>query len=506
MVRAPIGGSAKTNGHFQPQLHCRNSQSTSPIAAGHHAVAPSSTMSKRMARKLSSPTANLLRNSRLFSLPPPIPPPFEGDGAFEASVGSDTATQAFPTYQAIATPASSLHRGDWGMKRPLPMRETTRSTAPAMRVFEVDTINFITDFESAGDHVRTLEKWQQLNMPLSSGSNVGASSTHQHVSVFNEREDNTYLDADMRSKGHGKWKYDGPWVGEMTTGEFEKFLKTKVKGAKQGQRNQPSFGEVLHKKITEMVLAQRKEEARAEGAEPPEEDGFEISEQEYELRLKMLREDTTLSSPLSQWIIQYFDMPDLREETLNPKLKTTLGGQNVVDQLDGKMMSKPRTHPSAGLSYLRTRSFLENHPILGPRDDYAPVKARLLSPTIGTNKETKVGVAGVVADLERSSSASTFDSRYSFDEPGGHKLWVTLKHARINANGRIQLQASHENEYKVAAYKGESFDEAEKFTKKARRSDQLPEPSMPVIDQQMPKAEDSHSKDELINVVQPVRQ
>ncbi|KAK8159721.1 mitochondrial ribosomal protein MRP51 [Phyllosticta citrichinensis] len=455
-------------------------------------------MSNRMARKLSSPTAKLLRNSRLFSLPPPIPPPFEGDGAFQSSVGSETATQAFPTYQAIATPTSSLHRGDWGLKRPLPMRETTRSTAPAMRVFEVDTINFITDFESAGDHVRTLEKWQQLNMPISlPGRKVGASQTPKFVSVFNEHEDNTHLDAEMRSEGQHKWKYDGPWVGEMTTGEFEKFLKAKVQGAKR------NFGGFLRKKITEAAMVQRIETARAEGTDIPKEHGFKISEEEYQVWIKKLREDTSLSSPLSRWIIQYFDMPDLREEAR----RATMGDSHLIDSgyLGSNVMSKPRTHPSAGLSYLRTRNFMDNDPILGPRDDYAPTKARLLGSQAGANINTKVGVAGVVTDLKKSFDAGTKDLiKYDFQQPGGHKMWVTPDHASIDSNGHITLEATHVSDFKVAAYTGEAFTDPETHTSKVDRSEPLPipMPSLPLA-QTSPKADGGETKDSLMSIIGP---
>src|SRR5947207_4312064 len=64
-----------------------------------------------MSRHL-SPGAQLLRSSRLFSVPPPLPKAslnFEGGSFYRHS---ETATTHYPAHQAIVTPSSALHRGD----------------------------------------------------------------------------------------------------------------------------------------------------------------------------------------------------------------------------------------------------------------------------------------------------------------------------------------------------------------------------------------------------------
>src|SRR5689334_15181708 len=108
-------------------------------------------------RQSLSPTANLLRNSRLFSIPNPLPRPpasvqfRDGAGVIKES---ETATRPFPTHQAIATTPKSAARGDWGLKRPLPVRSRLlQSGDPVVRVNALDTIEHITDFDSATDHV-----------------------------------------------------------------------------------------------------------------------------------------------------------------------------------------------------------------------------------------------------------------------------------------------------------------------------------------------------------------
>lgn len=64
-----------------------------------------------------APTAQLLRSSRLFSLPPPLPRPKQEDRRGTGVETSDTAITPYPTYQIITTPGSSRSRGDWGLKR-----------------------------------------------------------------------------------------------------------------------------------------------------------------------------------------------------------------------------------------------------------------------------------------------------------------------------------------------------------------------------------------------------
>ena len=87
-------------------------------------------------RQSLSPTANLLRNSRLFSLPNPLPRPVVGETVGAGiTKASDSATLPYPTHQAIVTTRSSLARGDWGLKRNLPARaRVLQSSDPVLRI------------------------------------------------------------------------------------------------------------------------------------------------------------------------------------------------------------------------------------------------------------------------------------------------------------------------------------------------------------------------------------
>ncbi|KAI2483099.1 Mit-ribos-Mrp51 multi-domain protein [Pyrenophora tritici-repentis] len=155
-----------------------------------------------LSRQSLSPTANLLRNSRLFSLPNPLPRPHVAE-SYGAGVirESDTATLPYPTHQAIATTKPSLARGDWGLKRPIPSRShIVQVSDPVLKVTQLDTIEHVTDFDSAADHVRTRQKWEEMGVPVMKGM---TQMRDQDLSgtppsgAFEIRDDTTSYDTDL---------------------------------------------------------------------------------------------------------------------------------------------------------------------------------------------------------------------------------------------------------------------------------------------------------------------
>jgi len=155
-----------------------------------------------LSRQSISPTANLLRNSRLFSLPNPLPrPPVSETYGAGISKASDTATLPYPTHQAIATTKSSLARGDWGLKRPIPSRShLVQVSDPVLRVTQLDTIEHVTDFESAADHVRTRQKWEEMGVPMIKGLSLMRNrgvSDDLLPGAFEVRDDTTSYDTDL---------------------------------------------------------------------------------------------------------------------------------------------------------------------------------------------------------------------------------------------------------------------------------------------------------------------
>ena len=106
----------------------------------------------------------------------------------------------------------------------------------------------------------------------------------------------------------------------------------------------------------------------------------------------------------------------------------------------------PTTHPSAGLSYLRTGSYTFNHALLGPQEEAAPVQARVVRPqTTATNTKhdrALIGVGGVVAEDDRQSFTRdlTGITGYNPDISGGAKVYIRVPtKASVDSRGKIEI-------------------------------------------------------------------
>ncbi len=134
----------------------------------------------------------------------------------------------------------------------------------------------------------------------------------------------------------------------------------------------------------------------------------------------------------------------------------------------------PTTHPSAGLSYLRTASHTFNHPLHGPQQDKTPTKGRVLkaqSVPSQTGRHNKlkpamVGVAGVVAlDQVKPFAAGDDLSDVEMLDPdrvGGGKVWTQPTRAEIDVEGAIQLSYKRAEQNAVNVLlkdRGEPLDE-----------------------------------------------
>ena len=369
-----------------------------------------------------SPTANLLRTSRLFSLPPPLPRP-TSDLTASANYESDTATLPYPTHAAIKTTESSLGRGDWGLKRPLPLKSTTKTSTPTIHIDNVDSIDHITDFSSAADHVITLRKWQEMGTPLSMAEEKSKRASAQlefHPrSVFESRLDNTYQDDSDPNKQ--RWKYRGPWLAGKTEGEFREYVEKDIK------KRRLDFKRFLRERLAEEKEIARRREATEDGEDFEGPDPLAVSEEDVEVYARRLRNN---ERKLHKLVEEYLDLPRDRG--------------SATTSYDKK--GPPTTHPSAGLSYLRTGSHTYNHPLLGPQEEPAPVQARVIRPqtTAANTKHDRalIGVGGVVAEDDRQSFTrdSTGVTGYNPDIPGGAKVYIRVPtRASVDSRGRIEI-------------------------------------------------------------------
>ncbi|KAI9710284.1 MAG: hypothetical protein M1820_002778 [Bogoriella megaspora] len=411
-----------------------------------------------MLSKANSPTARLLRSSRLFSLPPQLPK--TGIEPEQAGLDSnlirfsDSATHPYPVSQSIATPSSSQARGDWGLKRPLPLRTTAHSSNASLRVSSIDSLEHITDFESASDHTKTLEKWQEIGLPVSQltkrrfiAPNMESSAP---VGVFESKTDNTAkspIPPPMQIKEvyeHQRWKFEGPWIQEMTDADFSKYV-TSV-----GKKRKSRFIDFLWQRERQRALEAEKQQALEDGRVLPADldKTFNISEESFQDKLKRLRHEmidkhggVKVNTELARAMREFLDLPSRTTKSLqNTQNSSDLG------VTDDSQQSSPRIHPSAGLSFLRSKAHLPNNPLLGPMNPERTVQARILrggtGPTIGSTAQ-RIGLAGVVTDttinIEKEKS---YHASGDVRTPGGPKAWARVDRVAINSQARIEVTTS----------------------------------------------------------------
>ncbi|KAK1982821.1 mitochondrial ribosomal protein MRP51 [Colletotrichum cereale] len=395
-----------------------------------------------------SPGGALLRSSRMFSVPNPLPKP-GGEAAAIARFASPTATAPFPTHQSITTTESSRILGDWGLKRSLPLRSTTKSSTPVVRIKQIDCLENVTDYSSAADHTLTLQKFQELNLPVTlpgnnrsrlGGLNVGAKS------VFEDDGDFTYIKPG-RENEEKRWKFKGPWLAGLTEGEFNRFLRKSVRN----ERN--AFRTFLKKRIaTELTAAKHQKALDAGKSIPREVLAGHVNEDQLTKYLRKLRSDrVTLYSLVSEFL-------DLAP--LNPPSSLTDFGKSAERTKRPSLYAEngpPISHPSGGISYLRTAAFAENHPVYGPQAHQTPVLARIVAPRSGP-QNAKLGVGGFITETPQGDTA--FNQRSflgrkagiagvaSFDPDikGGAKAYVQPTSARMDSSGMTQITVSEANE------------------------------------------------------------
>ncbi|KAJ5907516.1 hypothetical protein N7495_000198 [Penicillium taxi] len=411
-----------------------------------------------MASARLSPTANLLRKSRLFALPQALTPTQEAASS-KAVFESSTATLPHPIRAAIVTPQSSLVRGDWGLKRALPAKSTSeKSQRPVVRVNALDTYEHVTDFESAADHTMTLEKFQELNMPMSLPSkvNYATSIVPRHQSPFETHLDNSETSKGLGEPGAKQYRHSGPWLAGQTPAEFTAYLN-------QVRRQKPE----LLKKLRGILVDQRFAEARKQAQDygkdidavkPPT-----ISDAEFTRYIKSLRENPFALGPT---VFQLLDLPS------SPAVPSERIGRKYYQSPATKLASAeyaisgpPKTHPSVGLSYTRSHALIRNHPSYGPQAFQRPVEARILRPKgrfRGRPSKAIAGIGGIaVEDLNALAfvDQGTPPGLTFFDAsiPGGAKYHVTPIRASVDSNGRIGLSSYRASASSKAPYGIEDY-------------------------------------------------
>lgn len=432
-----------------------------------------------------SPGGALLRNSRVFALPQALPRP-TGDFSSSAALGSDTQTLPYPIHATITTPQSSLKRGDWGFKRSLPLRSTTRTSTPLIRVEVIDTVEHVTEYGSAADHTINLKKWHEMGVPIAtpmakkSTAYLQSTTAQYPKSVFEEELDQIApIESEAaKPKGHGvRWKFAGPWIAGQTEGQFNHYVQKAVR------KRKPEFQRFLRAACAESLTKQAQWKAREQGEESgPAIKAEDISEEQLQKYIIVLRSDRT---ELNSQIRKFLDMPPPpianmeKESFLTDDWLSGMssGGKRdlAVEKTDSPSpyanSGPPKTHPSAGLSYLRTASHTFNHPVYGPQASHAPVQARVVMPKGASTGSfaPALGVGGFVTDLpfgsdsfdvkmlKRGRKESPLVKGLFNIEPekvGGSKAFVKPTTASVNSKGQVVMIVDAADPEAVSVYQG----------------------------------------------------
>lgn len=394
-----------------------------------------------------SPGAALLRASRMFSIPTALSSP-PGDWSTATKHHSDTATKHFPTRLSVTTTQASRANGDWGFKRSFPSKTTSKQTIPLIRINQVDAIEQVTDFNSASDHSITLHKFQEMNMAVTTPPASKASVYENYtkpVSVFEEDSDITAFEPGQETTSENKrWRFNGPWLAGMADGDFEHYL-TKVVRNKRSD-----FRTYLKQHMAKEQTADKRKAALEAGQDDTsvaEVSPEAITDELYTENLRRLRADRI---ELYRLISRFLDLAPVSIEAETQSIGSMAHNVSREFRQTGpySVHGPPITHPSAGLSYLRTRNFQENHPLYGPQREHAPVKSRVLHPRHPASGifNPMVGTGGFVAQTS-SGDTATGNRRsghkgleeFDLSTPGGAKKYFGLRSATVDSKGRINL-------------------------------------------------------------------
>lgn len=294
----------------------------------------------------------------------------------------------------------------------------------------------VTDFESASGHTLTLEKMQEMNIAISlphatSGMNESTQDTRLQ-SVFEDDFDFTALDAQrIALVGQKRWKYKGPWLASLTHGEFQNFLKKQVQGRREEFRQ--IIREHLAQKQTLEATRQKIAAGTTEDVQEPAVRPEEVTEEQITKFLRVARKH---HDELYALISKFLDLAPIDLKGMDYLGSMAPEQSKKLDPLDPyARYGPPITHPSAGLSYLRTTAFLENHPIYGPQRLQAPVQARVLG--ISDRSQPKAAVGGFVSHTSINLGKLV---GVEYLSPGGTKMWANVASAQVDSTGRAILQ------------------------------------------------------------------
>lgn len=436
-----------------------------------------------------SPAASLLRNSKLFALPPAIALPVAPPSSSEIQ-HSDTATTPFPRFAAIETTETCGKVGDWGFKRALPSKSFKNTNNPVVRLVRgIDTAEHVADFESAADHTLTLRKFSELDHPLklaetdtiskgiardlrngvfraSSDNTTNLTSTSPYKAGYSglygeasasavraelppklrkQEDGQTQQDLGTSDRKRGmlssriplkRWRYTGPSLAAISGEQFEEYLK----GLGQEEKTR------LFDQIRDQVVLDKQTKSRDQGVLNEEFKKEDVTEQELQDHIRYLRETPSVFGPMIAKVLDlpFVQPPDRHRD--NPNW-WDYGRSTLASPIWGTE-GTPATHPSAGLSYTAGTHSV-NHPKYGPQAVNHPVVTRAVRKQARVvNQSTTYGVAGFIMTGADGSRAQ-FGAKPFVKADGGMKAAVVPAQAYIHANGSLRMRVEETSNFDV---------------------------------------------------------
>lgn len=317
----------------------------------------------------------------------------------------------------------------------------------------LDTYEHVTDFESAADHTVTLEKFQEMNLPMSLPSKLNYSSTFapRHQSPFESLVDNAESSEGLTQPGAKQYRHTGPWLAGLTQAEFMAYLN-------QVRRQKPELLQKLRERFEAKRVAEARKQAQDEGEdlealEPPQ-----VTDEEFRTYIKSLREDPFSLGPVLFELLDLPSSPAVPSERIGRKYYQAPATKLSAPEY--AVSGPPKTHPSAGLTYTRTHALIYNHPQYGPQTYQRPVEARILRPKGRFRGRVQRAVAGIGGIVVEDLNSMTFIEQGAppgltwFDAtiPGGAKYWVNPIRASVDSDGRIDLSSHRAKATSKAPY------------------------------------------------------
>lgn len=368
----------------------------------------------------------------------------------------------------------------------------------------IDTPEGVADYESAADHALTLKKFQELNQALQHEYHRTAQEHHRNVSsnteqrsVFRSTYDNTTnlsgsapanappsgiwpevrpediknalpqkllnkqraieenkraereaagIDTSIesgeqqiikaneaRQKRVYRWKYAGPSLNQMTGMEFDDYLH------KLGDKER----NLLDDRIKKEIKRERLVKAREEGTMTQELQDRAVTDEEVKNYRRHLRQDPEKFGPI---IADLLDMPE-GIQNFESGVRPWTYGRTTLATGAWRKTGPPRTHPSAGLSYLQDNRLADNDPMYGPQRLPKAVLARVVKKrhaALGINAtrvQADVGVAGFIAsEVDNNKSATDHYNRTGDLHPAGQKFAVEVVPSHVKPDGALDLQ------------------------------------------------------------------